>query len=51
MDLINSGTVRFQQEATEDQFTSVEVTNGAGDHADSQAGDRAPSGGLPSSAK
>lgn len=40
MNLIRSCTARFQQEATEDQSTSVEVANGAGDHAISRVGDR-----------
>ena len=34
MDLISRGTVRFQEDATEDQCTPAEVENGACDHAD-----------------
>ena len=34
MDLISSGTVRFQEDATEDQCTPAEVANRACDHAD-----------------
>jgi|HubBroStandDraft_5_1064220.scaffolds.fasta_scaffold2321235_1 hypothetical protein len=34
MDLISSGTVRFQEDATGDQCIPTEVANGACDHAD-----------------
>jgi hypothetical protein len=38
VDFIGSDMVRFQQVATEDQSTSVEVANGTGDRCDSQGG-------------